>query len=84
MREQIAPLDDERPKRKFGGWQVGAGRPLGALNCITKDIKQGLLDGLLTCDYAFDDPIKNMFRLDLDLYEKFRKKHPENFLFRDR
>ena len=23
MREQIAPLDDEKPRRKFGGAQVG-------------------------------------------------------------
>ena len=54
MREQIMPLDNERP-RKFGGAQPGAGRPLGALNRITADIKRGLLDGLLTCDYALDD-----------------------------
>ena len=53
MREQIMPLDDEKP-RKFGGAQPGAGRPLGSLNRITKDLKQAILDGCVSCDYAFD------------------------------
>jgi hypothetical protein len=53
MREQIAPLDDEKP-RKFGGAQPRAGRPLGALNKVTASLKQAILDGAVTCDYALD------------------------------
>ena len=52
MREQIMPLD-EKP-RKFGGAQPGAGRPLGSLNRITKDIKEALLNGAIFSDYARD------------------------------
>jgi hypothetical protein len=53
MREQIMPLD-EKPVRKFGGAQEGAGRPLGALNRITKDIKEAMLNGAIFSDYARD------------------------------
>ena len=54
MREQIMPLDDEKP-RKFGGARPGAGRPLGSLKLtITKDLKQAILDGCVSCDYAFN------------------------------
>jgi hypothetical protein len=52
MREHIKPLD-KKPKGKFG---ESPGRPLGALNKITADLKRAMLDGAVTCDYAFDDP----------------------------
>lgn len=55
MREHIEPLTEE-PKRKFGGAQPGAGRPLGSLNKVTADLKRAILDGAVSCDYAFDDP----------------------------
>ena len=78
MREQIMPLDDERP-RKFGGTQVGAGRPLGALNRITKDIKQGFLDGILTCDYALDPTDKKAPGSISQYMRTVANKHPELF-----
>jgi hypothetical protein len=78
MREQIVPLDDERP-RKFGGVQPGAGRPLGALNRITADIKRGLLDGLLTCDYALDPNDKDAPGSISTYMRSVANKHPELF-----
>ena len=78
MREHIAPLDEE-PRRKFGGKQEGAGRPLGALNRITADIKRGLLDGLLTCDYALDPNDKDAPGSISTYMKNFANKHPEIF-----
>jgi hypothetical protein len=79
MREQITPLDDEKPRRKFGGAQPGAGRPLGALNKVTADIKRGLLDGLLTCDYALDPNDKDTAGSISTYMRNVANKHPELF-----
>jgi hypothetical protein len=79
MREQIVPLDDEKPRRKFGGAQVGAGRPLGSLNRITADIKRGLVDGILTCDYALDPNDKDAPGSISQYMRSVANKHPELF-----
>jgi hypothetical protein len=79
MHDSIAPLDDEKPKRKFGGKQDGAGRPLGSLNRITKDLKQAILDGCVTCDYAFD-PNDPSAPPSISTYMRnVANKHPELF-----
>ena len=79
MHDQIEPLEDEEPRRKFGGAQPGAGRPLGALNRITADIKRGLLDGILTCDYALDPNNKNAPGSIASYMRTVANKHPELF-----
>jgi hypothetical protein len=78
MREQIEPLDEE-PRRKFGGAQPGAGRPLGALNRVTADLKRAILDGCVTCDYAFDSNDKDAPPSISTYMRNFANKHPEIF-----
>jgi hypothetical protein len=79
MRERdIEPLDEE-PRRKFGGAQPGAGRPLGALNRITKDIKEALIAGCVTCDYALDPNDKDAPGSITQYMRTVANKHPELF-----
>ena len=48
-------MSDEEPKRKLKRPPMpGAGRPLGARNQFTKDLKQAMLDGTILSDYAKD------------------------------
>jgi hypothetical protein len=74
----IEPLD-EKPVRKFGGAQPGAGRPLGSLNRITKDLKQAILDGCVTCDYALDPNNKDAPGSISTYMRTFANRHPEIF-----
>ena len=80
MREHsIAPLDDEKPRRKFGGPQEGAGRPLGSLNRITADLKRAILDGCVSCDYAFDPNDASAPPSITTYMRNVANKHPELF-----
>ena len=61
MREQIEPLTDPligKDGRKLKRPAMpGAGRPLGALNKFTRDLKQAMLEAATLSDYAkADDP----------------------------
>ena len=68
-------MSDEEPKRL----PPGPGRPLGALNCISRDIKEGVISGLLASDYA-KDPDNEDAQGSITQYMKtVANKHPELF-----
>ena len=79
MREQIAPLEPltEKPVRKFGGAQPGAGRPLGALNKVTADLKRQILDGAIDSDYGRDPNDKNAPGSMANYLRNVANHHPE-------
>jgi hypothetical protein len=48
-------MSEEEPKRKLKRPPMpGAGRPLGALNKFTKDLKTAMLDAAMLSDFAKD------------------------------
>ena len=68
-------MSDEEPKRL----PPGPGRPLGALNRISRDIKEGVISGLLASDYA-KDPDNEDAQGSITQYMKtVANKHPELF-----
>ena len=68
-------MSDEEPKR-LG---PGPGRPPHALNKISRDIKQAIIDGLVSSDYAKDPDDKNAPGSMARYMQTVANKHPELF-----
>jgi hypothetical protein len=69
---------DEEPKLKRPA-MPGAGRPLGALNKLTKDLKQAMLDGAVSSDYACDPDNEDAPGSLTQYMKTVANKHPELF-----
>jgi hypothetical protein len=71
-------MSDEEPKRKLlRPAMPGAGRPLGALNKFTRDLKQAMLDGAVFSDYAKDPDNEDVPGTLTQYMVTVANKHPE-------
>jgi hypothetical protein len=54
MREHIEPLNEKPERKLLRPAMPGAGRPLGAINKFTRELKTALLDAAILSDFAKD------------------------------